>query len=232
MAWLVIIINFIFGYFCSAIEQLKHKVLTDSMHHASLLFLMLLLLFSLTVLLLLSLLPSCCWLLFSIYSTHKRVSLDVNCLSFSNRPEIVKSVELQRHRLDMARSARAKASESADLLLMAMYTRMPPARALEIRTLEILPKDLSTSSPVLAKKNLIQQDQMGGVTMTFQNYKTFKTYGCDTTKLQVSCSLWWLFVVGIFLLPFFQSTFIKTDSQCLCDWTFIYLFFLLCCCLS
>ena len=98
----------------------------------------------------------------------------------------MKAVSLQRHRFDMARSALAKASESSALLLMAMYTKMPPARALEIRTLQILPNDLSTSSPLLVKKNLVSQDNLGAVTFTFQDYKTAKTYGSDTTKLQVS----------------------------------------------
>jgi len=86
----------------------------------------------------------------------------------------------------MARSTLAKATESSDLLLLTMYTQMPPARALEIRTLEVLPPNLTPSSPLLAKRNVVALDQLGGVTFTFQNYKTVKTYGCDTTKLQAS----------------------------------------------
>ena len=57
---------------------------------------------------------------------------------------------------------------------------------LEIRTLEILPPGMSITSPALAKKNLVTQDDEDGVTFRFQNYKTSKTYGSDTTSLKAS----------------------------------------------
>ena len=87
--------------------------------------------------------------------------------------------------MDLAKSPVAKASECANLLLLALYTLMPPSRGLEIRTLEVLPDSLTLGSPLLAKKNLVSIDQSGGVTFRFQHYKTVKTYGVDTTTLEV-----------------------------------------------
>ena len=45
---------------------------------------------------------------------------------------------------------------------------------------------MSITSPTLAKKNLVTQDDKEGVTFRFQNYKTAKTYGSDTTSLKAS----------------------------------------------
>lgn len=42
----------------------------------------------------------------------------------------MKAVALQRERLEMATTAQRKARECADLLLMALYTFIPPARGM------------------------------------------------------------------------------------------------------
>lgn len=59
------------------------------------------------------------------------------------------------------------------------------AAGLEIRTLEVVPDGVPITSPSLAKKNLVALDEQMGITLRFQNYKTSKTYGSDTTKLEV-----------------------------------------------
>jgi len=91
--------------------------------------------------------------------------------------------------MDLAKSPQAKATECANLLLLALYTLMPPSRGLEIRTLEIVREPLTITSPILAKKNLVVVNEAGAVTFRFQNYKTVKTYGADTTTLPVSTTL-------------------------------------------
>lgn len=97
--------------------------------------------------------------------------------------------------MDLAKSPVAKATECANLLLLALYTLMPPSRGLEIRTLELVTEPLTLTSPVLAKKNLVAVDEVGSVTFRFQNYKTVKTYGTDTTSLKVSLPFLSLFDV-------------------------------------
>lgn len=87
--------------------------------------------------------------------------------------------------MEMARTARSKAEECADLLLISLYVLVPPSRACEIRTLEIIPQEASLTSPDMSGKNLVQVQGDGGLTFRFQNYKTVKTYGSDTTILKV-----------------------------------------------
>lgn len=108
-----------------------------------------------------------------------------NSLLFKFRDEVVSSVARQRERMEMARTARSKAEECADLLLISLYVLVPPSRACEIRTLEVLPQEASLTSPDMAGKNLVQVQGDGGLTFRFQNYKTVKTYGSDTTILKV-----------------------------------------------
>lgn len=101
------------------------------------------------------------------------------------RSEVVKCVGFQKDRMTLAKSPIAKATECANLLLLSLYVLMPPSRGLEIRTLELLKEPLTITSPALASRNLVQLDEIGTVTFRFQNYKTVKTYGPDTTILQV-----------------------------------------------
>lgn len=102
----------------------------------------------------------------------------------------MKAVGLQRERMNLAKSTLAKATECANLLLLALYTHMPPSRGSEIRTLEIVPENHSITSSLLGNKNLVSLDDEGRVTFRFQNYKTVKTYGTDTTVLEVSACLY------------------------------------------
>lgn len=48
--------------------------------------------------------------------------------AFLIRPDIMKAVILQRERLDMSTNSQRKAAECSDLLLMALYTLIPPSR--------------------------------------------------------------------------------------------------------
>lgn len=78
----------------------------------------------------------------------------------------------------MAHGAEAKAKECSDLLLMAIYTLMPPSRALEIRTLLVM--DATEKG-----KNTVHLEDDGTVRFHFEDYKTFSTYGPDETLLEV-----------------------------------------------
>lgn len=87
----------------------------------------------------------------------------------------------------MARCSSAKARECSELLLMAIYTLMPPSRALEIRTL--LVGDPSTDVSKTGK-NTVHIDSNGTVKFRFEDYKTATTYGADVTVLEVIVISW------------------------------------------
>jgi len=97
-------------------------------------------------------------------------------------------VGFQIERMDLVKSTQAKATECANLLLLALYTLMPPGCGLEI-TLKLVREPLTITSPILAKKNLVVVNEVGAVTFQFQNYKTVKTCGADMPTLQVSTTL-------------------------------------------
>jgi len=78
----------------------------------------------------------------------------------------------------MARCTKAKAKECSDLLLMAIYTLMPPSRALEIRTLVV-------ASTTQKGKNTVCLEDNRSVKFRFEDYKTATTYGADETLLEV-----------------------------------------------
>ena len=122
------------------------------------------------------------WRLFQYQTAIEFPSFQLTS-TISFRPDVLRAVTLQRDRLDMARCFDAKAKESSDLLLMAIYTLMPPARALEIRTLKVVAS--SSTDSVKKGQNTVCVDDKGFVKFRFEDYKTVTTYGADETILEV-----------------------------------------------
>lgn len=122
------------------------------------------------------------WRLFQ-YQTAIDIHSAQLSFTISCRPDVLRAVSLQRDRLDMAGSFKAKAKESSDLLLMAIYTLMPPSRALEIRTLKVVTRPSTDSAE--QGQNTVCVDDKGVVKFRFENYKTVTTYGADETILEV-----------------------------------------------
>lgn len=88
----------------------------------------------------------------------------------------------------MAVNKKDKARECCDLVILAMYTLIPPSRGLEIRTLEIV-RDWQEFNPCHFKgKNVILLKDAEQVTLHFHNYKTAKFSGRDELTLQVKQS--------------------------------------------
>ena len=73
-----------------------------------------------------------------------------------------------------------------DLLLLSIYILIPPGRALEIRTLQIV-MDTAESTESLESNDgnfvIIKQD--GSVVLIYNAYKTAKHYGRDVTVMKV-----------------------------------------------
>lgn len=101
----------------------------------------------------------------------------------------MEACRLQRTRFEVARERRHKAREAADLLLIALYTHIPPSRGLEMRTLEILHAE-NLQVPFQAndylQRNIALIQQSGSVTIHIQLYKTQKFTGHDEVELEVS----------------------------------------------
>lgn len=101
----------------------------------------------------------------------------------------MEACRLQRTRFEVARERRHKAREAADLLLIALYTHIPPSRGLEMRTLEILHAE-NLQVPFQAndypQRNIALLQQSGSVTIHIQLYKTQKFTGHDQVELEVS----------------------------------------------
>ena len=103
-----------------------------------------------------------------------------------NRPEILHAVELQQQRFHLARG-HDKHKESMDLVLLALYTSMPPARAMEIRTLQIHgerecgPFERSD----YPEKNVLVIDLEDKFTLLIQKFKTDKSRPADRIPLVI-----------------------------------------------
>lgn len=104
----------------------------------------------------------------------------------AKRQEVVKAVSMQKDRFEMTKSPHLKAIECADLLLLSLYVQLPPCRAKEIRTLEIVPEKASLADPSFTGRNVLQSCNDGSFKIRYGNYKTVDTYGPNTTHLEVS----------------------------------------------
>lgn len=103
------------------------------------------------------------------------------------------ALSLQRSRFECSRGARARARESQDLLLLAMYAHIPPSRGLEFRSLEVIREGSSTEEPFSAhrhrNRNIALFKRDGSVVLHVQLYKTSRFTGHDEIELPVSASL-------------------------------------------
>ena len=106
------------------------------------------------------------------------------------RDEVLEACRLQRSRFEVARGRRHRAREAADLLLIALYTHIPPSRGLEMRTLEILHAEtlpVPFTASDYPERNVALLKESGAVTIHIQLYKTRKFSGHDQVELEVSC---------------------------------------------
>ncbi len=103
----------------------------------------------------------------------------------SCRDEIVAACGLQRDYFEMAVNRREKARECCNLVVIGMYTFLPPGRGTEVRTLEIN-RNWQEFSPSQSKgKNTLLIKTDGGVTLHFGDFKTAKFVGHTELSLQV-----------------------------------------------
>ena len=82
-----------------------------------------------------------------------------------------------------------RACEAADLLLIALYTHIPPCSGLDMQTLEILHAEnlqVPFSASDYFERNVALFHQSGAVTIHIQLYKTRRFSGHDQVKLKFS----------------------------------------------
>lgn len=96
-----------------------------------------------------------------------------------DREQIVSGCGRQRDYFEMAINKRDKARECCDLVILAMYTLIPPSCGLEVRTLEIV-LDWQGFDPCQFKsRNFILLKEAEQVTLHFHNCKTSTFSGRD-----------------------------------------------------
>ena len=104
------------------------------------------------------------------------------------RQEVIDSVKLQRQRVDLSRGVQ-QSREVMDLLLLAVYSHVPPSRAKEIRSLTFYDETVNTSQPFDLKnfpnRNVLVAQEDGQYCMHFQSYKTAKYRGHDPVLVEV-----------------------------------------------
>ncbi|XP_068761695.1 uncharacterized protein [Montipora capricornis] len=111
-------------------------------------------------------------------------------LSAQNRwipwEEVVSAVSKQREKFELTGPMKFKAKEFCDLIMLSLYVFIPPARGLEIRTLEVLSGEQASNfdpKSSTGKNYLIVKDS-GDIVLHFNNYKTRKFSGRDELALQ------------------------------------------------
>ena len=106
------------------------------------------------------------------------------CLFF--RQEILDCLGLQRQRYEMSRGVQ-QAKEMMDLLLIAIYSHVPPSRGLEIRTLKYFDgKQIPFDLKDYPKQNVLVLQSNGQFSFHFQSYKTAKFRGHDQVSIEVN----------------------------------------------
>ncbi|XP_068739196.1 uncharacterized protein [Montipora capricornis] len=100
--------------------------------------------------------------------------------------EVVSAVSKQREKFELTGPMKFKAKEFCDLIMLSLYVFIPPARELEIRTLEVLSgKQASNFDPKSSTgKNYLIVKDSGDIVLRFNNYKTRKFSGRDELALQ------------------------------------------------
>ena len=86
----------------------------------------------------------------------------------------------------LAIGPKEEAATMIDLLLLSIYTLLPPGRALEVRTLQIVVEgEESAQSWDSRDGNFAVLKQDGAVMLVYDDYKTAKHYGRDVTLIKV-----------------------------------------------
>lgn len=114
-------------------------------------------------------------------------SFNFSFLGFCLREEVVSAVSPQRDKFELTDPMKFKAKEFCDLIMLSLYVFIPPARGLEIRTLEVLSGEQAGNfdPKSSAGKNYLLVKDSGGIVLHFNNYKTSKFSGRDELALQV-----------------------------------------------
>lgn len=108
---------------------------------------------------------------------------------FLLRDQVLLAREAQRCRFELAKGRQQRAQEARDLLLLSLYTHLPPSRGLEIRTLElVLESQLEEPFQKAHYRDrnvaLIKTDG-DGIVLHLGRFKTCKQSGPETIPIQV-----------------------------------------------
>ena len=108
---------------------------------------------------------------------------------FLLRDQVLLAREAQRCRFELAKGRQQRAQEARDLLLLSLYTHLPPSRGLEIRTMElVLESQLEEPFQKAHYRDrnvaLIKTDG-DGIVLHLGRFKTCKQSGPETIPIQV-----------------------------------------------
>ena len=101
-------------------------------------------------------------------------------------------LQLQHQRFEVTRDPFHQAKEMMNLVLIAVYTNLPPARAAEMRTLRFYleeEQDVPFAIKNFPNQNVLVESSDGTFCFHFQCYKTSKYRGHDQVPVEV-CALY------------------------------------------
>ena len=103
--------------------------------------------------------------------------------------EILEAVGTQKEKYHMTKNVVKRARELSALLILSLYTHIPPSRSVEIRELRIIwEKDVPAAE--IRKQNKNQNVAYfrtdGSIDMILDTFKNRKTHGSDEVKIKVS----------------------------------------------
>ena len=107
---------------------------------------------------------------------------------FLLRDEVLQAREAQRLWFELAKDKKQRAAEARDLLLLSLYTHLPPSRGLEVRTLElVLERDLEEpfQQAHYRNRNVALLKKEGGIMLHLGMFKTARYAGTETIPIQV-----------------------------------------------
>lgn len=107
---------------------------------------------------------------------------------FLLRDEVLQAREAQRCRFELAKDRQQRAREARDLLILSLYTHLPPSRGLEVRTLELVwERELEEpfEQARYRDRNVALVKKEGGIMLHLGMFKTVKHTGTETIPIQV-----------------------------------------------
>lgn len=120
---------------------------------------------------------------YNFHDHRLSVILMNNILSF--REEIVAACGKQRDLCELVEGDRNRARQYSNLLILALYSFIPPSRALEIRTLEICHDWQSFNQKDYKDRNVLLIKGSEQVTLHFDSFKTVRWMGHQELTLKV-----------------------------------------------